>query len=832
MEFLPFVQSHHDLNEAYVGYHVPWLVVLSLTMAILAAFTSLSHTDLIRRTKHVLARRAWHVSGALAMGLGIWSMHFIGMISFRIDVPVYYDTSLTAISVLPAFFAAWITLHVLSKNEQSVKSILIGGLLLGAGIGAMHYTGMAAIETTADMRYQPFYFLLSILVAVVLASLALATRRWLRGYIENQFLELTVASIVMGLAVASMHYVAMHATVFLPGESDPFFEFSGVAPEQLVIGTLFVASFIVVLNTVVVLMQNQTRHLRATVERRGELVQELTKRLRTVAARVPGMVYQLRRDAKGRLHFTYLSEAVNSLFCVTAHEAVEDASEILRQVPESDRIKLFESLEHSAKELEPWQHEFRVVRGDGEQRWLYATAVAQAEPHGVVSWSGFITDVTEKKQSAEMIHRLAYYDALTNLPNRRWVVDELNDRISRCAAQRKCVLVWLINLDNFKRINDVHGQPAGDALLKAVAEALTQLVEKDMVLVRLTADEFLLVHEKSRDEDIDLHARAISAKILNVMSQQFNLPRLRHQGSASVGVATAFDSSVTADELMRRADLAVAHAKRSGGNHWSYYDPSIEVEVSARFQLELDLRAALHQNEFVLFYQLQVSENGQPFGVEALMRWQHPTRGLVSPAEFIPMAEESGLIVPMGAWALEEACRQLAIWQTNDATKHLSVSVNVSARQFYQHDFTEFVLNTIQAAGVPAKLLKLELTETLVLEDLDVVVRKMRALKEAGVRFSMDDFGTGYSSLSYLSTLPFDEVKIDQAFIRRASSLEHERDWTIVEAIIGIARNLGMEVIAEGVETEVQWQRLADSGCLRYQGYLFSKPVSISELPV
>lgn len=832
MRFLPFLTSTQDISQAYQGEHVPWLVALSLTMAILAAFASMFHTDIMRVARTPLQRHLWHVSGAVAMGLGVWAMHFIGMVSFQIAVPIYYAPVLTALSVLPAMLAAWVTLFILYRDTRTWSAIATGGVLMGLGIGTMHYMGMAAMETVAEMRYLPSWFVASIIIAILVAMLALATPSLLEPYIRNRQVRVTFSAVVMGLAVASMHYTAMHATVFLPTAQDMNTHFSGANANELITSTLIVAMFIVVISTLVVVLIGKQRRLQITADQWGEEVQTLSERLRHVADRVPGMVYQLHRDQFGRFSFHYLSDASQQLFAVAPEAALLSPSKILQQVPEQERLGILASLEESARQLTPWQYEFYIETEEGEVKWLEATSQPQQEEQHAVSWSGFISDVTERRKTQETIHRLAFYDSLTGLPNRRYVVKNLNKRIAQGAKKNSLLAVAMINLDGFKRINDVHGQEQGDALLVATVPRIQACLAQSMLLARLTADEFVVVYETQQEASLWQTLEQLSEEILAAIAQPHQLPRLKHQGTASIGLVVRYATEeCTGEELLRRADLAVAHAKLQGGARWAQYHEDIEHEVSARFALETDLRLAVGTEQFQLYYQLQVNDAGETIGAEALLRWLHPERGFISPAEFIPLAEESGLIVPIGEWVLSTACQQLALWQQNESTQHLTLSVNVSARQFYQHNFVDLVLTEIETAGIPAKRLMLELTESLVLEDMNVVVKQMCRLKQAGVKFSMDDFGTGYSSLSYLSSLPFDEVKIDQAFIRRATCAGYQRDWIIVEAIIGITQKLGMDVLAEGVETLSQKEKLAASGCLRYQGYLFSKPSPMSVLP-
>ncbi|RUO20177.1 EAL domain-containing protein [Aliidiomarina haloalkalitolerans] len=833
MPFLQFITEQHDLASAYAGSHAAGLVALSVAIAILASYVSLLHTKLMQGATTSQRRSLWHLNGAVAMGAGVWAMHFLGMVSFKIDTTVLYSPLITAISVIPAIFAAWITLWVLHHGQDRWRAILFGGVMMGAGIGVMHYTGMAAIRTQAEMLYLPSMFAISIVVAVVLAVIALAARKLLRPVIVRSVPRIIVSAVIMGFAISSMHYTAMHATVFLPAAADAsLMPLSGADSNLIVMSALSVAIFIVILSAVVVVLMNRQQRLSIQATSRGERVRELTERLQSVADRIPGMVYQLHRDNSGFISFRYLSDAVQDLFAVNVNEAINDARTVLSKVPLHERELIFKSLQESAEKLSPWNYEFPVEVSLHKTRWLSATSVPQKESDGGVSWSGFISDVTEKRKTEQTIKELAYSDTLTGLPNRRSLHDELTARIELLAKHQAAVAVLIVNLDNFKRVNDVHGQKQGDAVLQEATRRLQSVLSERSFLARVTADEFVVVTEFTTAEQARAECEVKAAKMLEVLREPFDLPSLRHQCTASIGVVITDNSWLGAEELLRRADLAAGNVKTAGGDNFSYYHPSIEKEISARFPLENDLRAAVGTDQLVLYYQLQANEQGQFIGAEALVRWMHPTRGLVSPAEFIPLAEESGLIVPIGTQVLRQACLQLAAWQQQESTRHLSMSVNVSAKQFYQLNFVEQVLAIVSDTKVPPHLLKLELTESLVLEDMELVLTSMHRLKQQGICFSMDDFGTGYSALSYLSQLPFDEVKIDQAFIRRASMAEHQRDWTIVNAIIHIAQDLGMDVIAEGVETKEQQERLAASGCLRYQGFYFSRPAPVNELPL
>lgn len=828
--FLPFLTSSHQIELAYHGFHESWLVAVSVSMAILASFVSFFHRDTMLLSQKRSHRIALHIIGSISMGIGIWSMHFIGMISFQIDVPIHYDMFITAVSMLPGILAAGVTLFVLYRHSSSWKTYLLAGVLMGSGIGLMHYIGMAAILVNAEIRYIPSWFIISIIVAVLMALLALTADALLKPYIQNRYIRTGMSAVVMGLAVSSMHYTAMHATLFFPIPAEAMVELSGANVNQLVTSTLVTACLIVLMSIVVVLMIGKQRRLQLVAEATSNELEELNQRLYSVAARVPGVMYQLQRERDGWMSFKYVSPAVYSLFGVTADEAMRDAKKILDRLPLVEKQKLVESLNANAVQLEPWHHEFYTESLSGAARWFVATAQVEREVQGAMSWSGFISEITQRKKSEETIHKLAYYDDVTELPNRKHLRIELKSVIQQAVSNKNHVIMWRINLDGFKRVNDVHGQEQGDLLLKETARRLLR-VSGLLYVARLAADEFILLEKNRAAHQVHQRAEDIATRILNELSQAFEFPRLRHQSSASIGIVVSELTDLPPQELLRRSDLAVRAAKQNGGNQWAYYDDAFEQAVSERFLLEQELRSALASQQLILYYQLQVDHRAKPIGAEALLRWQHPERGLISPAVFIPIAEESGLIVSLGEWVLMQACQQLARWQEQTETKGLTISVNVSAKQFYQHNFVQFVIRTLEEAGAKPEQLYLELTESIVLEDTQIVVEKMQLLQQYGVKFSMDDFGTGYSSLSYLSSLPFNEVKIDQAFIRRAASDEYMRDWTIVEAIIGISKKLGMSIIAEGVETELQQQRLEASGCLRYQGFLYSRPVPVEQLP-
>jgi diguanylate cyclase (GGDEF)-like protein len=435
----------------------------------------------------------------------------------------------------------------------------------------------------------------------------------------------------------------------------------------------------------------------------------------------------------------------------------------------------------------------------------------------------------ERMVTEEEIRSLAFYDPLTHLPNRRLLLERLRHAMIGSGRSERAGALLFIDLDNFKTLNDTLGHDMGDLLLEQVAARLVRCIREGDTVARLGGDEFVVMLEGLASDTGDAAAQAetIGRKVLAALNVPYELAGRRHQSTSSIGI-TLFDGSRhTIDELMKRADLAMYNAKTAGRNTLRFFDPHMQTVVSARAALENDLREGLALGQFVLFYQSQRDVNSRVTGAEVLLRWQHPERGLVAPNEFIPLTEETGLIIPIGQWVLEQACRQLATWARSAHSAHLSIAVNISVRQFRQSDFVDLVLRALADSGADARRLKLELTESLLMDDVEEIIGKMTALKRHGVMFSLDDFGTGYSSLSYLKRLPLDQLKIDQSFVRDVTV--DPNDAAIASTIVALAHHMGLDVIAEGVETAAQADFLVSIGCCAFQGFLYGQPVPLMQ---
>lgn len=476
-----------------------------------------------------------------------------------------------------------------------------------------------------------------------------------------------------------------------------------------------------------------------------------------------------------------------------------------------------------------WQGEIWERRKDGSLYVAWLTISAVTTPAGDVShYVGTFSDTTAKSEAAAEIHRLAFYDPLTALPNRRLLQDRLSHALATGARSGLYGAILFLDLDNFKTLNDTRGHDIGDLLLVAVAERVRGCLREGDTVARLGGDEFVMIVEglSAQAEEAAVLVQQIGEKLNQTIAQPFDLGGTEFHCTTSIG-ARLMSGRDTVDELLKHADLALYQAKADGRNTVRFYDPSMQAALDHRSLLEGELRQALKLDQFRLHYQPQFDDADRIFGAEILLRWRHPSGVLVSPGDFIPVTEQSELILPIGRWVLETACEQLALWSRGEGTRGLKLAVNVSARQFRQPDFIDQVRHALERSEANPDRLTLELTETMVLDNVAETIRKMHAIRQLGVRFSIDDFGTGFSSFAYLTRLLLDQIKIDRSFVLRLP--DHSADAIIVSAIIGMAGSLGLNVLAEGVETEAQREFLLARGCHAYQGYLFGGPLPLAD---
>jgi diguanylate cyclase (GGDEF)-like protein/PAS domain S-box-containing protein len=552
-------------------------------------------------------------------------------------------------------------------------------------------------------------------------------------------------------------------------------------------------------------------------------LRESEMRLRTLIAQSPLAISFSRDGITLEVNAHYLT-----MFGYVSADEVA-GTPLLQRIAPSHRAEMQDLIERRRGGLPaPTAYETVGLRRDGSEFPLFVSTKRIELADGSLTMS-FLMDFTERKKAEERIRHLAFFDQLTQLPNRELLQDRVERALASSARSGRYGALLLLNLDNFKNVNDTVGHVAGDALLQQAAARLSAEVRAGGLLARGDGDEFILLLENLAAQPLTAatQAKTFGLKMVHAVSGSYTLSDGTIHVSVSVG-ATILAGHQTAQDLIKQANIALHQAKKSGRNALRFFDPRMQESISARAALEGELRQAIAASQFTLYYQLQVDENGRELGAEALLRWNHPERGLVSPGEFIALAEETHLIVPIGEWVMEAACARLAAWRRNARTRELSIAVNVSSLQFQQPEFAVHVLGCIRRHGIDPRKLKLELTETLLQGDLERTVSTMNLLKAEGVQFALDDFGTGYSSLQYLKQLPLDQLKIDRSFVHDIASDPNDR--AIVSTIIGIAGHLALDVIAEGVETNEQLGVLRECGCTRYQGYLFGRPVAAERL--
>lgn len=544
------------------------------------------------------------------------------------------------------------------------------------------------------------------------------------------------------------------------------------------------------------------------------------KRLNTILDSVDAFIY----IKDHQLRYQYANRKVCELFgqpqslVVGQTDAAFFDAETVANLQENDHLVLQRGERVETEEVN------RSVDGSPAQTFLSVKIPLRHPDGSIYALCGISTDISEHKKNLEQIHQLAFYDPLTGLANRRLLLDRLHQALARHGRKRQEGALLFIDLDHFKDINDTLGHALGDQLLQQVSERLREQSRAGDTLARLGGDEFVLLLEglTRQPEGVIGEIEAVAGKVLRSLAAPYELAGQPHNCTASIGVALFSDAQGDVEELLKRADLAMYEAKGGGRNALRFFNPQMQARINTRTALEREMRAGLERGEFFLHYQPQIDLDGQLLGAEALVRWQHPQRGVVAPGEFIPPAESSGLILPLGRYILRSACAQLAAWSQDPQRAQLTLAVNVSARQLHGPEFVDDVLRALADSGANPARLELELTESQLAEDVEAMIERMQVLRERGVRFALDDFGTGYSSLSYLKRLPLARLKIDQSFVR--DLLSDANDVAIVRTIVALGQSLELEVIAEGVERQEQLDLLRQLGCRKFQGYLFGRP--------
>ncbi|EWC43101.1 putative bifunctional diguanylate cyclase/phosphodiesterase [Stutzerimonas stutzeri] len=687
--------SEPPADQVALGHsHDPLLVILSYLVASAAAFTALALAKRVSRSSSPRSRELWRWVGALTLGGGIWSMHFIGMLALRAPLEISYDPGITLFSLVIAVAVSYVVMHLLGRDRLSVAQYAVAGTAAGIGIAAMHYTGMAAIRSVATLYYAPLAFGVSVLIAIGASIAALVLGFHFRAsQSRHQRWQRLLCSLVMGVAIVAMHYTGMHAlTLAVPA---------------------------------------------AMVE-----------------------------------HATPIGSH-------GSHGALASAIGLVTLL-------------------------------------VIVTGI-------VASWAEqrFSEQRQALDQAAHQLNAMTHYDPLTNLFNGRAFTETVS-QILAARAEGQALAVLVVDLDNFKRINDSLGHRSGDLTLQQVAHRIRAVLGQHDMLARFSGDEFCVLTLGHWE-----HAQALAHRILEQLRPPFVLGETQLRLTASIGISLYPEDGLSFDTLFRNAGLAVGQCKASGRNRSLRFNPALELRAQEDLSLEQDLRRALNENLLSVHYQPIVDgRSGQPVSLEALVRWQHPQQGFISPERFVGLAEQHGFVAELDAWVARRACADLA---TLLAEGHdLRVAVNCSALNLSNPHMPEVVARIIERTGLDPARLTVEVTENALMNSLGAAVRTLDAVRELGVKVSIDDFGSGYSSLAYLSKLPVDTLKVDRAFVQEIA--EQANDRAITAAIIAMAHKLGLKVVAEGVEEEVQLAYLRENGCDFIQGYYYSRPLALPAL--
>lgn len=790
-------------------YNVP-LVMLSVAIAIFSSYTALSLASRLQSAKGKL-RRVWLSAGAFSLGFGIWSMHFIAMLAFHLSIEVSYNILLVALSIILAVLASGIAFYIVSKGLTKRRHMLIGAFFIGLGIVAMHYIGMDAMQMEATIVYNQFLLITSFVIAFLTSWVAL----YLLFYFQKDSTRFSlrvrkvISSIIMGVAISGMHYTGMAAADFTSTHQHHMMpEMGGTINSTIMayavgVGMTFILG--IVLSSIYFDRRLQIKS--SELEFIDNIYQNFVMHASDAV---------ILTDKNDRIISWNL--AAETIFGYTAEEALDQVIETIipERYREEHREKVTSYLHTGHTNMNGKTVELLGLKKDDTELSI-ELSISILKREEETYFSRIIRDISERKKAEEQINELVYRDPLTELPNRRLFNNYLSKSIEQTSIDGQMLAVMFIDLDRFKNINDSLGHATGDSLLKEVARRMEACIGRKDMLARQGGDEYILIFPRTSHKEVANTAQAILKSI--------NQPFFHEQNeliiSGSIGISMYPEDGLEAETLVKHADLSMYRAKELGKNNYQFFTKDMNEIIANKMNLELGLRKALINEEFELYYQPQVDvRTGKVKGMEALIRWQHPEHGLVPPNQFIPLAEETGLIISIGKWVMQTACEQAKKWELM-LHRPLRVSVNISALQFQQTDFTEVVKEVLETTKLPASSLELELTESIV-QDPEHALPVMNQLKEMGVLLSLDDFGTGYSSLSYLRSFPLDTLKIDKLFI---DNMNDVKDDAIVRTIISMANSLELNVIAEGVETVDQLTSLAGKACDEYQGYLFSKPV-------
>lgn len=782
--------------------HDPVLVALAGLICLLGCAGTVLLLAQARAATHHLAWRRLLITAAM-FGGSVWSLHFVAMLAFHPDLHIAYDPQVTAASAAIVVGGAFVALLLWRWGSDEPAILAAAGLVLGLSIAAMHYLGVGAMRLSGLLLFDHRYVLASLLLSVVLASLAL-----LRACDLTRLGRRIEVALWLVLAICSLHFTGMAAVTIAPMltlAAKPTLAASGFMLNSTHLGLLVAGTSLALLIASLSALLLQQHLVQRTVR-------ELD-RLRLLGDLAHEVLFIHR---EGRV--LVINRAGTRLFALPARQLV--GKPVLELFSEADAPALLRRSRCRSEKLQPEEFQIRTASGALVPVELSCRSI---EYGGLPATAVALRDLSDRKRDEARIHHLALHDALTDLPNRYLLNERLQLALDAAAPDNSELAVVYLDLDRFKPVNDLHGHAVGDVLLIQVAKRMLSMVRSTDTLARVGGDEFVLVLVQRTPDQID----DLLGQIVADVQRPFQVEGHTIEIGVSAGIALFPSDGSTAATLLRAADLALYRAKDAGRGVVRFFESAMDAQLQARRRLEQELGQAIGRDELKLFYQPIVNaRTGEIETFEALIRWQHPERGLVSPAEFIPLAEQANLIARIGQWVIETACVEAASWP-----RSWRVSVNVSPSQFRQSDVPAIVTAALAQSGLDPSRLVVEITESVFIQDATKAVEVLTSLRTLGIRLALDDFGTGYSSLSYLQRFKFDKIKVDQSFVRR---LGQDADTlTIVRAIVNLAHNLGMQVTVEGVETTAQQAMLHALGCEQMQGYLFGRPApeaALSEL--
>lgn len=791
------------------------LIIISILIAILSSFTAFGTAERQYNSSQRKHKIAWNLFGATSMGMGIWAMHFIGMLALSLPVSISYDIVTTIISVIPAIGACSIALWMMAEQKYNTKRLIIAGVLLGIGIGLMHYVGMAAMRLDAVMVHKMPMFYLSFFISIILAIIAIRVSQKGVKYTHYQFItkRQITGSIVIGIAISAMHYIAMASVDFYPYQHA--YDMSGISTSTLssiVIGVVFlILSFAIAVPYFL-------RYKQAL----GALGENITRLSFALSAANQGWF-----DLNPQTGEVSVSDSYARLLGYTPEEFEPSIAGWCNSIHPDD---LEQTIEAGRENLRNGVSEYEYRRRTKQGSWLWLRSRGE-----VVEWDkenkptrliGIQTDITENKKQQKKLEQMAHYDVLTQLPNRTLFASRFSIAVEQSKENDSLLAICFLDLDNFKPVNDNYGHDVGDQLLIDVAERIKSHLRLEDTVSRQGGDEFtLLLSNLDSFEQCEDMLRRIQTSL----SKPYLINDYPHKISASIGVTLYPNDDADIDTLIRHADQAMYQAKIIGRNRYHLFDV-LDVQRALEKQSQLArIETALMNNEFTLYYQPKVNmATGEVVGAEALVRWLHPEKGMLLPVAFLPVMEGTDLEIKFGNWVINQALQQLDEWQS--AGLKLEVSINISSAHIQSELFLAQLDSALAAwPEVDSANLQIEILESSALSDLDAVSNVIKICRDVlGISVALDDFGTSYSSLTHLRSLPAGIIKIDQSFVR--DMLEDPSDCAIIEGVIALANSFNRKVIAEGVETIQQGEMLILMGCETAQGYCIAKPMPASEI--